>query len=220
MPRVFFFQRGSNLFLVTSRHVVTDENSGHFPDRLVTELHTDAENLAKSVGFSIPLYSNGMAVWRQYSDNHGLVDIAVLKLDRKAMPESTVLYSFTPKHLPRRDESISAGTRLLISGFPLGFHDTLHHMGVVRHATLASAWNLRFQGQGIFLTDGRTHRGSSGAPVVMHAGDWSRIPDGLPYLLLGVHSSRFDIGTRDTTVDEALGLNCAWYADVLMHMTK
>jgi hypothetical protein len=44
---------------------------------------------------------------------------------------------------------------------------------VVRQAVIASSFGLRFQGQGYFLTDARTHRGTSGAPVVMHdeAGD-------------------------------------------------
>jgi hypothetical protein len=28
-----------------------------------------------------------------------------------------------------------------------------------------------------------------------------------------------DMATRDATQDESLGLNCAWYADVLMTLT-
>jgi len=35
-----------------------------------------------------------------------------------------------------------------------------------------------------------------------------------------VHSARLDSGTRDVEVDEALGLNCAWYADILMTLTE
>jgi hypothetical protein len=33
--------------------------------------------------------------------------------------------------------------------------------------------------------------------------------------LLGIHSMRMDMRTRDLEADESLGLNCAWYADVL-----
>ncbi|HMA08291.1 MAG TPA: serine protease, partial [Ramlibacter sp.] len=36
----FFFQRDERLFLVTSRHVMLDEPSKHFPDRIEIELHT------------------------------------------------------------------------------------------------------------------------------------------------------------------------------------
>jgi hypothetical protein len=35
-----------------------------------------------------------------------------------------------------------------------------------------------------------------------------------------VHSSRIDVGSRDVKLDEALGLNCAWYADILMTLTE
>jgi len=28
------------------------------------------------------------------------------------------------------------------------------------------------------------------------------------------------VGTRDLEVDEALGLNCAWYADILLTLTS
>jgi hypothetical protein len=41
----------------------------------------------------------------------------------------------------------------------------------------------------------------------------------LPWRLLGVHSARLDVGTRDLELDEALGLNCAWYADILLTLT-
>ncbi len=47
----FFFERDGRLFLVTSRHVLIDEPSEHFPDRLKIELHTDLDNLATSVFF-------------------------------------------------------------------------------------------------------------------------------------------------------------------------
>jgi len=41
----------------------------------------------------------------------------------------------------------------------------------------------------------------------------------LHWKLLGVHSARLDMGSRDLNVDEKLGLNCAWYADVLLTLT-
>ncbi|WP_291524360.1 hypothetical protein [Acidithiobacillus sp.] len=36
----FFFARDKRLFFVTSRHVVTDKPSKHFPNRIEIELHT------------------------------------------------------------------------------------------------------------------------------------------------------------------------------------
>ena len=50
--------------------------------------------------------------------------------------------------------------------------------------------------------------GSSGAPVVTRHGK-----------LLGVHSARFEMKDADAATDDSLGLNCAWYADILLTLT-
>lgn len=217
----FFFSRNEQLFLVTSRHVVADEPSGHLPDRLEIELHTDAGQLSDSVAFSIPLYRDQRSVWRQGSDAGGNIDVAVIELDRAALPANAVYRSFDGRHLQQDLQTVEIGTALVVVGFPLGFHDTVHHLPVVRLAAVASSFGLRFQGQGYFLTDARTHRGTSGAPVLMRM---ARTPDGvaepLPWMLLGVHSARLDMGGRNLLLDESLGLNCAWYADVLMALTQ
>ncbi|MHA7777747.1 S1 family peptidase [Roseibium sp. M-1] len=215
----FFFERGERLFLVTGRHVMVDEASGHHPTRIEIELHNKPENLAVSVGFSIPLYREGVSLWRQGGDGGGDIDVAVIEIDRGAFPQNVLYRSFTPDHLCGPQENIEIGSSVLIVGFPLGFHDTLHHMPVVRHAVIASSYGFRFQGLGYFLTDARTHRGTSGAPVVLRAPDLEGMPGDLPWKLLGVHSARLDVGTRDIVLDEALGLNCAWYADILMTLT-
>jgi hypothetical protein len=114
---------------------------------------------------------------------------------------------------------VEVGSSLLIVGFPMGFHDTLHHMPVARHAVNASSYGLRFGGEGYFLTDARTHRGTSGSPVVMRTDRPDATRGDVPWRLLGVHSARLDVGSRDLKLDEALGLNCAWYADILMTLT-
>ncbi|SCC95455.1 putative Trypsin-like serine protease [Thiomonas sp. X19] len=212
----FLFERDAHLFLVTSRHVVIDKPSKHFPNRIEIELHTDADNLTRSTALSVLLYRDGKSVWRQGCDAAGEIDVAVIELDRSALPESVVLRCFTPEHLPSSLEAVEVGSSLLIVGFPLGFHDTLHHLPVVRQAVIASSFGMRFQGQGYFLTDGRTHRGTSGAPVVMRNTDGDAE---LPWTLLGVHSMRIDMRGRDLQLDESLGLNCAWYADILLTLT-
>lgn len=216
----FFFEREGRLFLVTSRHVMFDEPSNHRPDRIEIELHVDSENMASSTGFSIPLYRDGKALWREGVDTGGTVDVAAIEIERSALPAQIVFHAFTPQHLVVPPDRVEIGASVLIIGFPLGFHDTLHHMPVVRSAVVASAFGLRFQGQGYFLTDARTHRGTSGAPVVMRASEGATARGDLPWRLLGVHSSRLDVGSRDLNLDEALGLNCAWYADILLKLTE
>ena len=215
----FFFERDTRLYLVTSRHVLIDTPSKHFPSRIEIELHTDNADLGQSVGFGVMLYQDGKSVWKQGTDSAGEIDVAVLELDRTALPAALHLHTFTPAHVQSSESRVGIGSSLLIVGFPLGFQDTLHHLPVVRQAAVASAFGMRFQGLGYFLTDARTHRGTSGAPVVMRNPAASTADD-LPWKLLGVHSARLDMAGRDLVQDESLGLNCAWYADILMTLTQ
>ncbi len=53
-----FSERGERLFLLTSRHIVVEEQTHHFPDRIEIELHTDPQT-SQIVRFSIPLYQQG-----------------------------------------------------------------------------------------------------------------------------------------------------------------
>jgi S1-C subfamily serine protease len=216
----FFFERDGRLFLVTSRHVLIDEPTKHHPNRIEIEIHTSAGDLGKSTGFSLLLFEDGKSVWRQGKDAGGEIDVALIELDRAALPASTVLQAFTPAHLVPKDSDVEVGSSVLIVGFPLGFHDTLHHLPVVRQSVVASAFGMRFQGLGYFLTDARTHRGTSGAPVVMRHHGAPAGDDTLPWRLLGVHSARLDMAGRDLVQDESLGLNCAWYADILMTLSE
>lgn len=215
----FFFRRDERLYLVTSRHVLIDKASGHFPDRIEFEVHSDADNLASIVRVSVLLYEKGRSSWRDGLDASGTVDVAVLEIDQAILPSSACYQAFTPEHLLSPSAFIEIGTPLLVVGFPLGFHDSLHHLPVVRQAVVASSFGFRFKGQGYFLTDARTHRGTSGAPVVAKC---SKELEGreLSWSLLGVHSARLDAITRDSAVDEALGLNCSWYADILLTLTQ
>ncbi len=213
----FFFERNDALFLVTSRHVFLDAENDHHPNRIEIEIHRDRADLAQALSLSVLLYADGKSLWRSAEDAGGEIDVAMLAIDRSALPAGHLLRAFRPADLQRPDAPLRIGHPLLILGFPLGFQDTLHRLPVVRQAIVASAFGLRFQGQGHFLTDGRTHRGISGAAVVAHAPE--RAGD-LPWRLAGVHSARLDLSTRDKVEDESLGLNLAWYTDVLMTLSE
>lgn len=214
----FFFERDGRLYLVTSRHVLHDAPTQHAPDRIEIALHTDARDLTRLTILSVLLYKDGLAVWRQAQDTGGEVDVAALELDPVALPADAVLSPFGPLHLADALDKVALGDRLVIPAFPLGFFDTVHHLPVVRQAGMASSFGVRFQGLGYFLTDARMHRGCSGAPVLAPVDP--AIAGGPRWHLLGVHSSGMDMSNRDTAQDESLGLNCAWYADVLLVLTS
>lgn len=214
----FFFERDGRLYLITSRHVLFDAATGHAPDRIEIEVHTDAQDLTRIGTLSALLYRQGKAEWIQAQDSGGPVDVAALALEPSAMPDGALVRAFTAADLPEPSFGVEVGDRLVIPGFPLGFFDTLHHLPVVRQASVASAYGVRFQGAGYFLTDARMHRGCSGSPVLAIARDWGAT--GQRWRLLGIHASRMDMANRDSQLDETLGLNCAWYADVLMVLTE
>ena len=215
----FFFERDGRLYVVTARHVLKDAASDHHPDSVLIELHVEPDNAVLVTQFMIPLFKDGKSVWREGVDSGGEVDVAVVELDRSALPARLLLKAFTPDHLIRQLDEIEVGTSILIVGFPLGFQDTLHHLPVARQAIIATSFGLRFQGEGYFLTDARMHRGASGAPVVARAATRQSGREDLSWLLLGVHTSRMDVNNRDVSEDERLNLNCAWYADILMKLT-
>ena len=52
----FFFERDERLYLVTSRHVLIDRPSGHLPDRIEVEVHTDLDNQTQSAVMTQKLY--------------------------------------------------------------------------------------------------------------------------------------------------------------------
>lgn len=214
----FFLERGGRTWLATSAHVVHDPANGHAPDRIEVEVHVDAVDLTRSRQVPLPLYRDGVALWRQANDTGGPVDVAVVPVGDDALAPTDVIERFTPLHLEGALDIVEIGDPVLVVGFPLGFHDTVHHLPVSRQAGIASSFGVRFQGQGYFLTDARTHRGTSGAPVVTRARGGALAASRLPWRLLGVHASRMDMA-RDRELDESLGLNAAWYADVLLALT-
>jgi S1-C subfamily serine protease len=216
----FFFERDASLFLVTSRHVVLDEPSEHHPDRIEIELHVDPDNLGETRQFSIPLYRDGRSAWREGRDSAGAIDVIAIPLERAALPARIQYRAFTPAQLLRKLDLVEIGAAVLIMGFPLGVYDTLHRLPVARQAVIASPFGIRFQGRGCFLTDARLHRGTSGAPVVARSPGRGDGREDFPWLLLGVHASRLDVANRDSSQDESLDLNFAWYADILLTLTQ
>jgi hypothetical protein len=210
----FFFRRDRRLYLVTSRHVFFDEPSGHFPDRVEIVFHTDTKDLTRTSVLSVPLYAAGQAQWKQGTDSGGAVDVAAIELVSGSLPEGAVMRCFGPENLAETLDDIEVGAPLLLVGFPLGFFDTVHHLPIVRQAIVASSFGVRFQGHGYFLTDARMHRGASGAPVV------TRASTGDPAMPWCSGYARFDMRDRNALEDESLGLNCAWYADILMTLTQ
>jgi hypothetical protein len=142
----FFFERDERLFLVSSLHVFIDPANAHHPDRLKSSCIS-----AKSICPIHLFLDSAVREWFEHLANLqrqcGDVDVAVVEINRAALPGDTVYRAFSPAHLPQPEAAIEVGDSLLVVGFPLGFQDCLHHLPVVRQAVIASSFGLRFQGQ-------------------------------------------------------------------------
>lgn len=89
------------------------------------------------------LYRQRRAVWRQGRDAGGDVDVAVLEIERRQLPASVIIQAFTPVHLVADFAEVRVDESLLVVGFSPGFHDTRHHLPVLRHAVMASPYGIR-----------------------------------------------------------------------------
>lgn len=122
----FFFRRDGCLFLVMSRHVVADESSSHYPDRIEIDVHTDAQDLTQHAIVSIPLCRDGLRLWRQNADDAEPVDVAVIAIESDRLPEQAVLHAFDATHLESDGDGVAIGDAVSVIGFPFGFDDTVH----------------------------------------------------------------------------------------------
>jgi hypothetical protein len=217
----FFYQHDDFLYLVTSLHVVINETTLHRPDRLSLSLHVDAKHLQRRDETSIPLYVDGLPQWYQHSRCRA-ADVVAVAVNDPHLLCNHCISPFRSDDIVNMGEVMPMGQDVLILGFPLGFHDTVHNLPIVRSAILASSFSHPFNGEPYFLTDARLHRGMSGSPVIVRStsqyDDSAGHAPETKWRLLGIHSSSLDVSDRDPNQDERLGLNTALYASLLPEM--
>ena len=216
----FLYLENDFLYLVTARHVVINEVCHHFPNRLHLSLHTDADDLRNWVDLSIPLYVNGIPQWYQHPQFGAAADLVAVAINDPHVLSNCLVATFCRDDILSMEEPMPLGKAVLILGFPLGFHDTVHNLPIVRSAIVASSFAHPFKGEPYFLTDARLHRGMSGSPVIAKpsARQTSFADPAARWRLLGIHSSALDVSDRDPEQDERLALNTAWYASLIPEM--
>ena len=216
----FFFLHDEFLYLVTARHVVIQEAEEHRPDRLELSLHSDPTDLQRRSDLSIPLYHDGVPQWFQHPRYESEVDLVAVAINDPRVLSSHAVLAFRQDDIGSMHSVMPLGQDVLILGFPLGFHDTLHNLPLVRSATIASSFPHPFKGEPYFLTDGRMHRGMSGSPVIVRSpGRTEYFGDRPPgWKLIGVHTSALDVSDRDPDLDERLALNTTWYASLILDL--
>ncbi|MBA4030262.1 MAG: serine protease [Planctomyces sp.] len=213
----FFFRWKSKLYLITNRHVCRDDAVGHQPDSLKLQLHTHRDDPKQNGPLTIPLYENNLSRWKAHPSNRAEIDVVAVPLADDALESKYQFSSFGAEDVLGSDETLPPGQQVLIIGFPLGFHDTLHNLPLVRQAVVASEFAHPFKGDPYFVTDARTHRGTSGSPVVTKLRRPTAVAGQFEdrWCLLGVHAATLDVSNRDPLYDDRLGLNVTWYASLI-----
>lgn len=217
----FFFVNEEQLFLITNRHVVVEEAKQFHPDTLIIRVHADKTDLRKNVDLPLALHMGSKPVWKEFDKS---IDVVAIPLNRELAEEYVVL-SFPSQSLPPPDIEIELGQDLLVLGYPLGFHDEVHNLPVVRSATLASVYPAPFGGMPYFVIDARLHPGTSGSPVITKPTPIVKLKSGTGHaigfggshtFLLGIHSHTWPVPRGE----EPLGLNAVWFASLIVELTK
>jgi hypothetical protein len=224
----FFYLYEGAAFFITNRHAVLDEKEDYVPDTIKLKLHTDASDLSANEDFLIELYGdNGERIWLEHPKYKKNVDIVAIPVEVDLFKTKYVHKAFMPSsHIP--DEVfLPVGGDVLVLGYPLGFSDSKNNLPIVRDATLASVYPVPFEGMPVFLIDGRLHSGMSGSPVITKPSNFIQKKDGdlsvynVPQVyLLGVHSAKYDVSSRDPDKDEPLGLNEVWFASLIPEIVE
>jgi hypothetical protein len=216
-----FFYYFNSLYIITNRHVIIDENDDYYPDELRLHLHK-IDNINQSRIFSVPLYdTSGDKLWLEHPQYGGEVDVIALPIDRDRLNSQYFIKSFGVHDNIPSNIDISIGEDVLVIGYPLGFRDTINNLPIARNATIASVYQVPFEGKPGFLIDSRLHRGTSGSPVstkpmgIRYTTDGSMNFGGRPRFFLGVHSETVNTLERDPDEDEPLGLNFVWNANLI-----
>jgi hypothetical protein len=211
----FFYASGGTVYLATNRHVVLEPQTGLRPDALRLRLHSDAtRDLTLNFDRTIPLYVNGRRKWHEHPAPASVpIDVAVVELDRAVAQAVQGIRPLTrDTFFPRSRFVVPPGEDVMILGYPLGASDTRNNLPIVRHASVATAYGVDFNGERAFFVDANLHRGMSGSPVLTKPKlTWPAAEGGVmlltdsPVYLLGVYSGYV----------EELGMGKVWYAETL-----
>jgi hypothetical protein len=218
----FFYQAAPDqIFLITNKHVLYEENSHYFPDRVRLHVHTNEDHLSKIKKIDLRLWdSRGRKTWR-WSRRNPSIDIVALPVPRERL-EGTYMEALTTEDIyiregePLKGCDICLGLQAVAFGYPLDFYDENTYLPIARTASVATLPWLNFRRKPYFLIDASLHPGMSGSPVVSSPGACLRRncpqnPATCPSaecFLLGVFSSRWEKG-------ELLELNNVWHASLI-----
>lgn len=217
----FYLSDKGELYLITNRHVVYDEESHHFPDKLRLYIRSDKRYLSKIKTIELKLWSRaGKKLWK-HSKSYPVADVIALKVPLEDIAGCFYFYFLkddildSPHSIPGR--GIGLGLQALALGYPLGFYDKMNHFPMARMASIATWPWLNYDKKPCFLIDAKLHPGMSGSPVISAPGTIHKktvsqgqsSTDKESYLL-GIFSATW----------QQLGLNIVWHASIIENILR
>jgi hypothetical protein len=242
----FFYEYNGEIYFITNRHVVIDEEEGYYPERLDLKLHKDRKDLTKNRPYKICLYDddkNGekKPLWLEHPQNQDrkidLIDLVALPIEREKISEFYIEPFQNDKDLlPETEDLILSGLvgdikgysiwdPLLVIGYPEGYYDSAHNLPIIRSANLASVTNMPFDGKAKCIIDAQLHKGTSGSPVIVRP-NYFYDEYGYPSPnILGnsKETNKYLLGVHSGEFDQQhpeLGLHNVWFARLIRDIIK
>jgi hypothetical protein len=148
----FFYSSGNRLFLITNRHCVIDEEEQLYPNKICFIVH-EKQDPSMKVNQTIFLYSKpkngkpGKPVWLEHPTEK--MDLVAIEANPDLF-KNCYISAFSKSNFVSDDVALELGEDLLVLGYPLGFYDRHNNFPIVRSATLASYYGIRFRGNAFF----------------------------------------------------------------------
>jgi hypothetical protein len=122
----FFYKHKEQIYFITNRHVVIDEDEPFYPDELSLELHIDRMDLTKNRVFNIPLYKGDNPLWLEHPEGK-IVDVVALPVE---LPSFYYVTPFSQIDCLREEPNLTSiyvplGDDLLVVGYPEGLYDSI-----------------------------------------------------------------------------------------------
>ena len=170
---------------------------------------------------TISLYDNAEPKWHVHRHYAKIpIDVAVIKIDPKQLQGTVVRSLSSEAFFPPDKYILTPGDDLIVLGFPRGYSDEKHNLGLLRNALISSAYGVGFNGLPMFVVDANLHPGMSGSPVMTKPK--TMLPSNTGFTMartpvtffLGVFSATIS-AVLPSRQQEALGLGVVWYANLI-----
>jgi len=109
--------------------VLINEPTGISPTGSPLKLHIDPENMSEIHRLLDPAISRRRALWRQGAGpGPARPTWPPSRSTGAPWPKTASFRAFAPENIEPPGGGVEVGAQVLVVGFPLGFHDTLHHL--------------------------------------------------------------------------------------------